>query len=55
MGKPTAAIQGRSVNRGMLNRSDLIMVQKLPSTEQNGLLLTKIEQLIVQRAQLIVQ
>ena len=50
-----ALLQGRSVNRDMVIRSNLLIVQNLLSTEQNGLLLSKIDWLIVEENRLIVQ
>ena len=50
-----ALLQGRSVNRDMVIRSNLLIVQNLLSTEQDGLLLSKIDWLIVQEYWLIVQ
>ena len=50
-----ALLQGRSVNRDMVIRSNLLIVQNLLSTEQNGLLLSKIDWLIVKENRLIVQ
>ena len=48
-------VQGRSVNRDMDIRSDCIFVQNLLSTDRNGVLLSKIDWIIVQEYLLIVQ